>query len=73
MALAIFFWTLPTPAQETEILSTWGGSVPNPVFDYAYSWGVQDGDTALSEVPGLQAIFAAHNAGSSSPPPPPRG
>ena len=64
-------WTLPTPAQETEILSTWGGSVPNPVFDYAYSWGVQDGDTALSEVPGLQAIFAAHNAGSSSPPPPP--
>lgn len=64
-------WTLPTPAQETEILSTWGGSVPNPVFDYAYSWGVQDGDTALSEVLGLQAIFAAHNAGSSSPPPPP--
>jgi hypothetical protein len=64
-------WTLPTPAQESEILSTWGASVPNPVFDYAYSWGVQDGDTALSEVPGLQAIFTAHNAGSSSPPPPP--
>ncbi len=64
-------WTLPTPVQESEILSTWGVSVPNPVFDYAYSWGVQDGDTALSEVPGLQAIFTAHNAGSSSPPPPP--
>jgi hypothetical protein len=64
-------WTLPTPPQESEILSTWGASVPNPVFDYAYSWGVQDGDTALSEDPALQAIFAAHNAGSSSPPPPP--
>ena len=67
----IYEYILPTAAQEDEILSTWGASVPNPVFDYAYSWGVQDGDTALSDDPALQAIFAAHNAGSSSPPPPP--
>jgi hypothetical protein len=40
-------------------------------LDYAYSWGVQDGDTALSDDPALQAAFTAHNAGSSSPPPPP--
>jgi hypothetical protein len=64
-------YILPTAAQEDEILSTWGASVPNPVFDYAYSWGVQDGDTALSDDPALQAIFTAHNAGSSSPQPPP--
>jgi hypothetical protein len=64
-------YILPTGAQEDEILSTWGASVPNPVFDYAYSWGVQDGDTALSDDPALQAAFTAHNAGSSSPPPPP--
>jgi hypothetical protein len=60
-------WTLPTPVQEQQILSTWGSVVPNPAFDYAYSWGVQVNDTALSTDPGLQAVFAAHN--SASPPP----
>ena len=64
-------YILPTPAQETEILSTWGSLIPNPAFDYAYSWGTQENDTALSDDPALAAIFAAHNAGSSSPPPPP--
>ena len=55
-------WILPTPAQEQQILSTWGSVVPAPAFDYAYSWGVQVGDTALSNDPGLQQVFAAHNA-----------
>jgi hypothetical protein len=55
-------WTVPTPAQEQQILSTWGSVLPNPAFDYAYSWGVQVGDTALSTDPGLQRVFAAHNA-----------
>ena len=55
-------WTVPTPVQEQQILSTWGSVLPNPAFDYAYSWGVQAGDTALSTDPGLQRIFAAHNA-----------
>lgn len=64
-------WTLPTAAQEQTILSTWGQYAPRPAFDYAYSWGTQDGDTALSNDPALQAVFAAHNSGSGSPPPPP--
>ena len=64
-------YILPTPAQEEEILSTWGSVVPAPAFDYAYSWGVQDGDTALSNDPTLAAVFAAYNSGSTSPPPPP--
>jgi hypothetical protein len=66
-------WILPTAAQEQTILSTWGSLVPNPVFDFAYSWGVQSGDQALSTSPDLQAVFAAHNAlgGTASPPPPP--
>ena len=64
-------WTLPTPAQEQVILSTWGQYVPHPVFDYAYSWGTQDGDTALSNDPALQAVLATQNAGGGGTPPPP--
>jgi hypothetical protein len=37
-------YILPTSAQEQQILSTWGSVIPTPAFDYAYSWGVQDGD-----------------------------
>lgn len=51
----------PTSSQEQQILSIWGSLVPNPAFDYAYSWGAQAGDTAISNDPGLQAVFAAHN------------
>jgi hypothetical protein len=56
-------WTLPTAAEETQLLSTWASLVPSPVFDYAYSWGVQDGDQALSTSSALQAVFAQKNAG----------
>ena len=61
-------WTVPTPAQEQQILSTWGALVPTPAFDYAYSWGTQNGDTALVNSPGLQQVFATHN-GASGPNP----
>ncbi len=54
-------WTLPTPAQEQQLLSIWGTLVPRPAFDYAYSWGVQDGDQALATTPGLQAVLLLHN------------
>jgi hypothetical protein len=56
-------YQLPTAAQESEILSTWASLVPTPVFDYAYSWGVQDGDLSLSGSPSLQSVFLAHNDG----------
>jgi hypothetical protein len=55
-------YQLPTAAQETLILNTWAGLVAAPAFDYAYSWGSQNGDTALSGSPALQQVFAAHNA-----------
>lgn len=61
-------YILPTPAQEQTILSTWGSVIPNPVFDYAYSWGVQANDTALVTDPALQQVFAVHNALTASPP-----
>ncbi len=54
-------WTVPTAAQEQQILATWGSVVPNPPFDYAYAWGVQSGDTALSTDPSLQTVFQSHN------------
>ena len=52
---------LPTVAQEEQIMATWASAVPTPAFDYTYSWGSQNGDTALSNDPVLQAVFAAHN------------
>jgi hypothetical protein len=63
-------YILPTAEQEQQILATWASVVPNPSFDYAYSWGVQGGDTALSNNPSLQAVFAVQNAGGSAPTPP---
>jgi hypothetical protein len=54
-------WIVPTATQEKQILSRWGSLLPNPAFDYAYSWGTQLGDTALSNDPALQKVFAAHN------------
>jgi hypothetical protein len=59
-------YILPTGAQEQAILSEWGSVLPNPAFDYTYSWGSQDGDTALSQDPALQQVFAAHNNGGST-------
>ena len=55
-------YTLPTAAQEQQILSTWASVAPNPAFDYAYSWGVQDADQSLSTTLDLQPIFLQHNA-----------
>jgi hypothetical protein len=62
-------WTLPTASQEQQILATWASVVPTPVFDYAYSWGSQDGDSSLSGSPELQQVFAEHNAVTSAPAP----
>ena len=57
-------WVLPTAAQERQMLAHWAAVVPHPQFDYAYSWGSQRGDTALSQSPALQAVFAEKNKSS---------
>jgi hypothetical protein len=54
-------YTLPTAAQEQAILSTWAALLPDPPFDYAYSWGVQDSDSAISNTPYLQQVFLQWN------------
>ncbi len=56
-------YQLPTAAQESEILLTWATLVPTPVFDYAYSWGSQNGDQPLNGSPPLQQVFLTHNQG----------
>ena len=58
-------YTLPTSSQEQQILSIWAPLVPNPVFDYAYSWGTQNSDQALEGSTALQAVFLAHNTASA--------
>ena len=64
-------YILPTAAQEQAILSEWSSVLPNPAFDYAYSWGIQEGDTALSNDPTLQQVLAAHNSSTAVAPSPP--
>jgi len=56
------YWVLPTVPQERQMLADWAAVDPHPVFDYAYSWGPQEGDTALSQSPALQAVFKEKNA-----------
>ncbi|MDX8441871.1 calcium-binding protein, partial [Mesorhizobium australafricanum] len=46
----------------------WSKLVPSPAFDYAYSWGSQQGDTALGSDPALQAVFLQHNTSSTTAP-----
>ena len=54
-------YQLPTAAEEAAILATWGSLVPTPVFDYAYSWGSQNGDQPMAASPSLQSVFLARN------------
>jgi hypothetical protein len=54
-------YTLPTVSQLQQILARWDALVPTPVFDYAYSWGLQNADTALGSSPDLQAVFWRRN------------
>jgi hypothetical protein len=54
-------YELPTAEQARNLLVHWGRLLPQPVFDYAYSWGVQLGDDALESAPDLRAVMSAHN------------
>jgi len=54
-------YIMPSASQETQLLTTWASVVPNPTFDYAYSWGTQNGDQALTGNTALQQVFSTHN------------
>lgn len=55
------FWVLPTVDQERQILAAWAAVLPHPQFDYAYSWGSQNGDSGLDQSQALQAVFTQKN------------
>jgi hypothetical protein len=54
-------YRLPTAAQLRTMLARWRALIPAPLFDYAYSWGVQRGDHALENTPDLRVVFSDHN------------
>jgi hypothetical protein len=62
-------YKLPTPDQANQIFARWATYAPNPVFDFAYAWGSQNGDTKLGssspEALSLRATFKAHNTARS--------
>lgn len=62
-------YKLPTPEQANQIFARWATYAPNPVFDFAYAWGSQNGDTKLGsaspEALSLRATFKAHNTARS--------
>jgi Carbohydrate binding domain len=57
-------WRLPTAGELSTMLADWAAVVPTPVFDYAYSWGTQFGDSALVGAADLQAVFRAMQTGA---------
>jgi hypothetical protein len=54
-------YRLPQASEMSRILQVWRERIPNPVFDYAYSWGSQKSDTALSDSAVLLDVFKRHN------------
>jgi hypothetical protein len=60
-------WTLPTQAEEEQILAAWAAALPSAVFDYAYSWGSQNGDQSIATTNYLQTIYTQKNAGQTLP------
>jgi hypothetical protein len=54
-------YTLPTVSQLHQILARWDALIPTPVFDFAYSWGSQNADSALASSPELQGVFLRRN------------
>ena len=59
-------YVMPTAEQSQEMLAHWQAVVPNPAFDYAYSWGSQNGDVSLEDSPELQNVFLHHNTSGSA-------
>lgn len=63
-------YVLPTASQLQTMFDRWAVACPNPVFDYAYAWGAQNGDVALGTATDLQAVCLKHNTGAAPAPAP---
>ncbi len=60
------YYRLPTSSELTSMLNVWDSLVPNPAFDFSYTFGVQcsascPAPQAISNTPYLQTIISNHN------------
>jgi hypothetical protein len=64
------YYRTPTTAEFQEMLDLWKSLVPNPVFDFAYTWGIQctastcPASQSLKNHPELQLLIKQHNLAS---------
>jgi len=64
------YYRTPTTAEFQEMLDLWKSLVPNPVFDFAYTWGIQctastcPAPQSLKNHPELQSLIKQHNLAS---------
>jgi hypothetical protein len=54
-------YRMPNSDELKEIIRRWSQLLPSPPFDFAYSWGRQQGDVSLASSPESQDIFLEHN------------
>lgn len=64
------FYSQPSPSELAAMLNHWAALVPNPAFDFAYTWRSEgpacpalDRATGHNGYPNLQAVIKQHNAG----------
>jgi len=61
------YYRTPTTTEFQNMLDLWESLVPNPVFDFTYSWGIQCTESscpasqALKNHPELQLLIKQHN------------
>lgn len=61
------YYRTPTPAEFQDMLNLWKSLVPNPIFDFAYTWGIQctvsscPAPQGLKNHPELQFLIKQYN------------
>jgi IPT/TIG domain len=62
------YYRMPSASELASLLSIWRSLLPEPAFDYFYTYGVQCGPSSCSapeaivDTPDVQTVVAAHNA-----------
>jgi len=61
------YYRTPTTAEFQDMLNLWKSLVPNPIFDFVYTWGIQCTESScpapqsLKNHPELQLLIKQHN------------
>ena len=60
------YYRLPSSSELSNMLNVWAELVPNPAFDYSYTFGVQCSTScpapqAISNTPDIQSVLFDHN------------